>query len=301
MAELKAPPPMSFFDGSRAKGGAGRFLLRLDDLDIELVDLDEGLAATLRERFGAYCEEGPANEGVLRVQVWREAQDYFMTPGPKAEFNRVLLACDGKRIRYAGHQVAGWFDSVGNNGELILAQGDYEKPEGAVENYLRAAVAWRAAERGGALVHAASAVLDDRGYLFYGSSGAGKSTLSECNRSARVVSDDLTLILPGRDGRLDIVGSPFRGTYTGGAPVTGRFPLVAGFRLVQGSTAEVRPVARTIAFAEFVGSLPFVAEAFGQRPDLFESVEKSFAAVPLARLAFRKDDSYWAAIREAGL
>ena len=60
----------------------------------------------------------------------------------------------------------------------------------------RAAVAWQAACRGGALVHGASAVRRDRAYLFYGESGAGKSTLSACNRRATVVSDDLSLVLP---------------------------------------------------------------------------------------------------------
>ena len=137
--------------------------------------------------------------------------------------------------------------------------------------------------------------------MFYGESGAGKSTLSECNRRATVVSDDLSLVLPGAGGRPWLVGSPFRGTYEGGERVVGRFPLAAGFRLVQDRQASVCPVRRVRALSELIGNLPFVAEGFARRPDLFEMIQRNFETVPLMHLHFCKDDSYWDAIRDAGL
>jgi len=140
-----------------------------------------------------------------------------------------------------------------------------------------------------------------KAYLFYGESGAGKSTLSDVNRRGIVVSDDLSLVLPRAAGGLDLVGSPFRGTYDAGEPVVGRFPLAAGFRIVKAGSAVVRPAPRVIAFGQLVGNLTFVAEAFRERPDLFASIEAAFAGVPLHHLHFRKDDSYWDAIDAAGL
>jgi hypothetical protein len=205
------------------------------------------------------------------------------------------------RIRYVGHQLAGWFDTQARRGEILLARGTFEPELRALENYIRCAVAWCAAERGGALVHAASAVRNGKAYLFYGESGAGKSTLSAVNRRGTVVSDDLSLVLPRPEGGLDLVGSPFRGTYEEGEPVVGRFPLAAGFRIVKAENAVVRPVQRALAFGQLVGNLTFVAEAFRERPDLFASVEAAFAGVPLFHLQFRKDDSYWDAIDAAGL
>jgi hypothetical protein len=213
----------------------------------------------------------------------------------------VLIACDGDRVRYLGYRIAGWFDCAAGSGQLLLARGAYEPAERAAENYIRAAVAWQAASRGGALVHAASAVWREKGFLFYGESGAGKSTLSAANRRGRVVSDDLTLVLPGRDGRPEIVGSPFRGTYEEGEQVVGQFPLAAGFRIIQDRTAAVRQVARVRAMAELVGNLPFVAEAFGRRPDLFDRLSRTFEGVPLAHLHFCKDESYWDVIEREGL
>jgi hypothetical protein len=236
----------------------------------------------------------------LKVRLGREDRDYFIDPPARPEPNPVILACDGERVRYLGYRLAGWFDTLGGRGEILLARGDYEPAERAIENYVRAAVAWQAASRGGGLVHAASAVWQGRGYLFYGESGAGKSTLSAVNTRAAVVSDDLSLVLPGRSGGLDLVGSPFRGTYDQGEPVHGRFPLAAGFRIIKDSRADVRPVPRVRALAELVGNLPFVAEAFAGRPDLFERVAASFGRLPLAHLHFAKDDSYWEAVERAG-
>ncbi len=276
-------------------------VLRLDPLAIEFEGLDHELADLLLERYSPYASRDAPTSVALRVRLARENTDYFIDPRPGSmEQVQLRIACDGDRVRYLSYQVAGWFDVSAGRGDLLLARGDFEPPLRAIENYVRVAVAWLAASRGGALVHAASAVWKDKGYLFYGESGAGKSTLSACNRRARIVSDDLSLVLPDDDGRLEVIGSPFRGTYEDGPAVLGRFPLVAGFRLIQGPTAQVQPVDHARAMAELVANLPFVADAFDSRPDLFEQTLRVFSSLPLAHLQFTKDDSYWDAIESAG-
>jgi hypothetical protein len=232
------------------------------------------------------------------VSVRLDPRAYFLEPPERPEFNPVFLDYAEGRVRYLGYKVAGWFDTSGGEGVLVLAQGTYEPDLRSFENYIRAAVAWQAARRGGALVHAASAVLAGRAYLFYGESGAGKSTLAACNRRGTVVSDDLSLVLPAADGRPELVGSPFRGTYEEGDPVVGSFPVAAGFRLIQDTRAAVVPVARTRALAELVGNLTFVAELYGRVPELWEALERTFRDVPLAHLHFARDDSYWDAIAQ---
>lgn len=297
-----APLAISFFDEERPAAGSRSVEIVLGRVRIALGGLDDSLERALLVRFGPYASSGEGAGSALRVLLSRDARDYFLEPPASAEFNPVFLECDGTRVRYLGYRVAGWFDAVpeGGRGALLLGRGAYEPEIRAIENFLRAAVAWRAASLGGALVHAASAVRRGRGYLFYGESGAGKSTLSAASRRGAVVSDDLSLVLPGDSG-LELVGSPFRGTYEGGDPVVGSFPLAAGFRIVQADRARVREAPRTVVFAGLIGNLPFVAEEFRRRPDLFEAVERAFEAVPLAFLDFRKDDSYWDAIEEAGL
>jgi hypothetical protein len=296
------PLPDDYFAQERLPAGPMVLGLNLDDLRLEFGGLDEGLHHDLAERYGAYSDRGAARIApALAVRMTRDPREYFIEPATRAEFNPVWLAFAGTRVRYMAHQVAGWFDTEARVGEGVLARGNYEPPVRALENYIRCAVAWCAVTRGGALVHGAGLVRNGRGYLFFGESGAGKSTLAASSRRGAVVSDDLSLLLPREGGGLDLVGSPFRGTYEGGDPVVGRYPLAAGFRIVKAKAAEVRPVSRVVAFGQLVGNLTFVAEAFGERPDLFASVEAAFAPVPLHHLAFRKDDTYWDAIDAAGL
>ena len=289
---------MSFFDREWPQAGAARFGLSLDALGITIDGLDEGRRAALHGRYGAYAAEAAA---ALAVRFGTDERAHFIEPLGEAEFNPIWIACDGTRVRYLAYRVAGWFDTASRTGVLVLASGDAEPESRALENYLRCAVAWEAASRGGALVHGASAVRNGRAYLFFGESGAGKSTLSAVTDRADVVSDDLTLVLPRPGGGLDVVGSPFRGTYEAGRPVVGRFPLAAAFRILKGPVAEVREAPRAVVFGQLVGNLTFVAEAFGARADLFASVEAAFAAIPMRHLVFRKDDSYWDAIDAAGL
>jgi hypothetical protein len=301
MQRPTSPPPFEFFEAPRAELGDRELCIGLGSLRLQLSAIDEELEQGLLRRFASFRHSPGSDDSALQVEVLREERAYFIDPPSRAEFNPVLIACDGDRVRYLGYRIAGWFDCAGGRGQLLLARGSYEPAERAAENYIRAAVAWQAASRGGALVHAASAVWQGKGFLFYGESGAGKSTLSAANRRGRVVSDDLTLVLPDRAGRPEIVGSPFRGTYEEGEQVVGQFPLAAGFRIIQDRAAAVRQVPRVRAMAELVGNLPFVAEAFGRRSDLFDRLSRTFERVPLAHLHFCKDDSYWDAIAREGL
>lgn len=297
------PPAWSFFATERPASGPASVVLGLDALRIRLDGLETALADAIASRFAPYASTGADDPGVdLAVRVSREPVDYFIEPPETAEFNPVWIACDGTRVRYVAYVLAGWLDTAARRGAALLGSGTWEPATRAIENFLRCAVAWCAAERGGALVHGASAVHEGRGYLFFGESGAGKSTLSEVSRRGRVVSDDLSLVLPRHGGGgLDLIGSPFRGTFEGGEPVVGRFPLAAAFRIVQAPEAAVLAPPRAVVLGQLVGSLTFVAEAYPQRPDLFERLERAFGAVPLRQLAFRKDDSYWDAIAGAGL
>ncbi len=303
MLSKKKPPPQEFFDAERPAAGSQRVGIRLGELALEIHGLDEALAGALATRYAPYADRETVGVGAVDIRFGLEEIEYFIDPPATPRFNEVRLEYDveRKRVRYLGYRVAGWFDVDGGNGVVLLARGSFEPPVSALENYVRSCVAWQAATRGGALVHAASAIWQDGGYLFYGESGAGKSTLCENTRRARVVTDDLSLLLPDSDGALKLIGSPFRGTYTGGEPVEGAYPVRAGFRLLRGDRPEVREVPRVRALSEFVGNLPFVAESFTRRPDLFASIHEAMAPIPLAHLYFTRDDRYWDAIEASGI
>jgi hypothetical protein len=296
------PPPRAFFEPPRPAAGNRSFVLALGPLEIALERLDEAREHDLRSRFGEYERKQPAKrtekDGALKVEVGIEDRAYFVSPPETPELNPVFLGFDADRtIRYLGYKAAGWIDPPNRRGTLLLAKGTYEPDVRAIENYVRVATAWMAVELGGALVHAASAVWQGKGYLFYGESGAGKSTLAESNKRARIVSDDLSLVLPDETGKLQLVGSPFRGTYEGGPAVHGMFPLAAGFRIIKSEEAKVEPVPRPRAFAELIGNLPFVAEALAERPEVLTQIQAAFGGVELGHLRFRKgEDEWWEAV-----
>ena len=157
---------MEFFERSRPAAGERSVAVRLGPLEIEIGGLDRDLAQTLARRYAPYAAQRAQAPDALRVQLRLARRDYFFDPPQGIELVQMRLACDGSRVRYLSYRVAGWFDMVGGRGLLLLGRGEYEPVLRAVENYVRAAVAWQAVSRGGALVHAASAVLDDRAYLF---------------------------------------------------------------------------------------------------------------------------------------
>jgi hypothetical protein len=274
----------------------------LSDRRILLVGLDGSLADLLLRRYAPFAGVAQGEAEGMTIRFSREPRENFIEPPERAERNPVLFDGDGRRFRYLGYRVAGCFDLDAATGCILLAEDDYEPADRAIENFLLAVAAWVARHAGGGLVHAAGAAREGRGYIFYGASGAGKSTLAEATaRRGIAVSDDLSLVMPGRDGALELVGNPFR-RHLRIAPVADQgVPLAAGFRLIQGAPVRVERVPRVMAFAGLVANLPFVSDLLPRRPEFLAAIERDFAALPLAWLHFARDDSFWDAIAEAGL
>ena len=85
-----------------------------------------------------------------------------------------------------------------------------------IENYLRIFSAHRVLQQGGVVLHSAGLVFDDKAYIFSGKSNAGKTTLTRkaYRIGARVLSDDINLLLPSEDGKnFDAYAVPFSGEF----------------------------------------------------------------------------------------
>lgn len=295
------PLPLTFFRERRQAQGSSTVVLRLGSLEIALRGVSKESAAAMEERYEPFIHRDVISKDPLIVEVGLEERDYFLDPPEKPESNPILLECDGRSVMYTGYRLAGTFSIAEGKGLALLARGDYEPEHQAMENFLRAAIAWKAVESGGAMVHATGAVYRGSGFLFYGQSGAGKSTLARCNRRGRVIGDDISLVLPEEHGRLQLVDNPFRGPFFGTDRDRGGYRLAAGFKLVQAELAAVEEINRLQALAELMGNLPFVAGTLRNRPDLFNAVEKAFRETPLLHLHFRMDDTFWDVIEEFGL
>ena len=179
--------------------------------------------------------------------------------------------------------------SLGVAQEQELAQCD------VIENFLRVYTAYHALLRGGVVLHSAGLVFDEQAYIFVGRSGAGKTTLTRKAHpeGARVLSDDLNLVLPSDDG-FDAFAVPFSGEFgrtveqPGGSP---RYPVAGLVLLERGSGPRARAATNSEAVARLLVGSPFV-NADTDDPELVLDVLTDIARrVPVVKLLSGRDDS----------
>jgi hypothetical protein len=316
------PPGADYFGGLWKPLGYRSAAIDLSGLSINIDGMHETWWSSFLTRYGTYARDTTTDRGAftLTLSAARDRKEgsmesYIEPPAAgEAEYNPVFIdvepdAAGGSgfwRVRACTYRLAASFSSAGGRGLAIFSRREMEEidpTERAVENILRVAIAWLALSRGGLLMHAASIVKDGKAWLFFGQSGSGKSTLSAGTRRGLVVSDDLTLLLPDANGRPEVVGAPFRGTYTDGPPITGRFPVAGAFRLRKAGpteTAAVEPLEPALAMADAIANLPFVVDQLGAQPGLFDGIERVLSGFPIRALRFRKDDdSWWEALSAA--
>lgn len=313
-----SPPAREFFSSNElTPAGTLTASLVLPGLSLTIDGMDEEWHAAFLTRYAGFANDGDVSKNdALRFSALTCRRDHFIEPPAPGvvEYNPVFVEVeklpgppsDGRwRVRMCTYDLAATFSTGAGSADnrVVLARGTFDPRERAVENLIRVTTAWTALSRGGLLMHSASIVHQDRAYLFFGQSGAGKSTLSAASRRGRVMSDDLTLMLPGASGRPEAVGAPFRGTYTGGEPVHGRFPVAAAFRLLKagpGEEARVETLDSGRALAVAMANLPFVVDQLHLGADVFARVERVLGAFPIRGLRFRKEnDSWWDAVLQA--
>jgi len=278
--------------------GDRSFAFDLSGLSLAFEGLDDDLLDGAGRRFAAYACNPASAPAPLRVTVHRDAVEHYVEPERKRSegYYRLRIVASPESIRMVTYSMSAWIDPAASRAGVAFGTGTFDPRERALENFCRVAVAFMALGRGGFFLHGAGIARNGKGYVFFGKSASGKSTLAKMNSEGRVVSDDLTLVVPGPDGTLCVAGSPFRGTYEGGAPVTGLHPLAGIFRLVQDSRTFVERKPRVLAMAELVANLPFVNESLNLRPDLFDALDRAVAPIPLRFLHFTKTPDFWEAV-----
>ena len=146
------PPPLEFFAAPRPAAGDRGVALVLGPLRVELPGLDEARSRVLLDRYAPYASPLDEEAAGLRVQVGLEDREYFLDPPDGPEFTSVWVRHDPPHtVRYLSYKVAGWLDVDALRGQVLLARGTWEPDLRAFENYVRVAVAWLAAARGGAI------------------------------------------------------------------------------------------------------------------------------------------------------
>ncbi len=181
------------------------------------------------------------------------------------------------------------FASLGVAVELELAD------SGVIENFLRVYAAHRTLKQGGLVLHSAGLVFDDRAYIFSGRSNAGKTTLTRkaYQKGARVLSDDINLLLPATEG-YQAHAVPFTGEFGRTLDQSGgldAYPVAAVILLKQGERLATETVTTADAVATLLTGCPFVNTDAEESSALFDAVINLVAALPVIRLFSSRDDN----------
>jgi len=292
------PPSRDSYRNLAERGDAAPLSLDLGGWIYRFHGMDETLRRDLETRYKAFL--APDAPGAFEVEVLDGKADQFIpVPESAAQTSHPLsLIWEGPALLLRSYGFIGWIAPDEGRGQIALARGGFEKQPWCVENFLRAGLAWRALAEGGMLFHAASLIRQDVAFLFLGASGSGKSTLASISKEGRVVSDDLTLVRKMPEG-YRVSGTPFRGTYAGGVPVKGFFPIAGVYRILKAEHDRVQECPAKEALAILLANCPFVVDHLATRPEILDRLGSFQAAHPLAYLHFTLQGDFWSVLRPA--
>lgn len=194
---------------------------------------------------------------------------YRYGPGNRIPVSRLRLDASLRRGQLAESSMAAPRRVSGVVGSILL-------------EYL---VARLTARHGALKLHACTAVVDGRAYVFTGHSGAGKSTIAAIAErcGAWITTDDRTLITVDEAGAT-AWGTPWHGTLPRKSPVG--VPLAAIYLLRQAAENEVRPMPGGRAVHELFVRLINPRATAEEVDRTYAALEELYARVPVAELHF---------------
>ena len=153
------------------------------------------------------------------------------------------------------------------------------------------------AERGGFLLHSASAICAGQAYLFSGVSGAGKTTMTRiAPADVTLLTDEISYLRPSTAG-YQAFGTPFAGELAKSGENCAA-PLSALFFLEKGPENRVEELPSPEAVRRLMRNILFFAEDPGLVNKLFATACDFVSRVPIRRLTFYPDSRVWDVVRK---
>jgi hypothetical protein len=162
----------------------------------------------------------------------------------------------------------------------------------SIDSVLRIVHTLILAREGGFLLHAASAIRDDRAFLFSGISGAGKTTISRLAPSDVILLTDEVSYVRREATGYHACGTPFAGELARvGANCSA--PVATLFLLEKGSENKIEVVSSAEAVRCLLRNILFFAEDAELVGMIFRSACDFVDRVPVRRLTFVPDARVW--------
>jgi hypothetical protein len=174
------------------------------------------------------------------------------------------------------------------------------------ENVFRVVSIYALARRDTLVIHSAGVAQSQQGYVLFGRSGAGKTT--SCflltqrtpqpgSPAHAILSDELNAVdLRSTAPGVLLQPMPFAGDFGHDTLSSEAVPLRRIYALVQAPEARVGPCGRAEALARVVAACPFVNVDPFESDSVFSRAKRLLAAVPLQKLHFHKDPSFWSVV-----
>jgi len=291
-------PDEGWFARERPEFGTASLCLAVGGLRFVLQGLSGEQHARLERQYQPFVTAEESATPPLRLRLTRAGRDRFLAlPEHGGEIYRMGRRAGANGRDWWSYEFAGRIRSQDRAAELSLVAAEGPLFDRGLENFLRAMTASFVLEEGGLLLHAATVVRAGRAYVFFGPSGAGKTTVTRLSATDTVLSDDMTLVLPGPRG-FEAVGIPFGMAHHHVPDTREAFPIAGLHRLVQSPAVERTAMSGAAALAELTTCLPYVCEDREEAARSLDIAGRLLAAVPVWRLFFRKDDSFWNVIQE---
>ncbi|MBZ5614856.1 MAG: hypothetical protein LAO23_12670 [Acidobacteriia bacterium] len=265
--------------------------VEIGGIPIALSTSDEGFLNLLRQRY----------EGFLSSSRPEFALEFDLTSAGPASDDDVQVRREGDEwILRRGDFHARWNPCTGQ-GRVRQDANPY-----SVDSVLRIVHSLILAERGGFLLHSASAICDGRAYLFSGVSGAGKTTMTRlAPADITLLTDEISYVRPSNVRPSNDRPSD-RGYRAFGTPFAGELakvgencdaPVSALFFLEQGPENRVAEVPAAEGARRLMRNILFFAEDRGLVEKLFATACEFVDRVPIRRLTFYPDARVWDLVR----
>jgi hypothetical protein len=291
-------PDDLFFSRLREPFGTSSVVLRIGPLEMCLEGLSRRQAEDLGRKFRPFVADAAARPDV-RIALYRAGVEHFLRArcDGSLEMYRLESRRSGKHLLLWSYEFAGRLDPSEGRAVLALVEERGERFDRGLENFLRVLTASYILERDGLLLHASGVVRNGAAHLFFCPSGRGKTTVTRLSPEDLVLSDDLSLVV--RNGnRFEAAGIPFGMAHPRVPDSRDSFPIASINSLLQSVEVRREPLRGGRALAEIVASLPFVMQETGQAGRALEVVGRLLEEVPVYRLWFREEPSFWALVEE---
>lgn len=238
------------------------------------------LGERIREKYGEFLSER-VPELTLQISLTDKTNPVSTAAGFKIQSSR-------EKFEVITPDSALSLDRLHGQGTLFTRK---HTAETEVELVLRILFAFLATQNHGFLFHGAGIVHNGTGCLFFGPSGAGKTTVARLSAPDLLLNDDLVMIKRDSTGWI-MHATPFSNPNQAPPSVISS-RVEAVFRLAQDEQVFIEPIGPAEALAEVIASIPILPAEQGFTDQLLQSAGDFIQNVPVYRLHFLPDRSFW--------